>query len=212
MADMHKLNDELKAKARVNQAHAKEPLQMVQAAFLARGAAGIKMAQRRFKIMDDDYSKSLSFDEFRKGIREVGCRLTQEQEMELFRQFDRDGQGTINFEEFLRTIQPALNDRRKRLVSAAFAKLDNTGDGQITVKDLAKNYDVTKHPKYMSGEYSETRVLREFLKTFEAEGNVDGIVTLSEFTSYYASISASIDNDAYFDLMMRNSWGDNLLL
>ena len=55
--------------------------------------------------MDDDYSKSLSFDEFRKGIREVGCRLTQEQEMELFRQFDRDGQGTINFEEFLRTIQ-----------------------------------------------------------------------------------------------------------
>ena len=46
MADMHKLNDELKAKARVNQAHAKEPLQMVQAAFLARGAAGIKMAQR----------------------------------------------------------------------------------------------------------------------------------------------------------------------
>ena len=33
-------------------------------------------------------------------------------------------------------------------------------------------------------------------------------VTLEEFMSYYASIGCSIDNDAYFDLMMRNSWGD----
>ena len=46
MADMTKLNEELKAKARVNKAHAKNPLEMVQAAFLARGASGIKGAQR----------------------------------------------------------------------------------------------------------------------------------------------------------------------
>ena len=64
------------------------------------------------------------------------------------------------------------------------------------MKDLAKNYDVTKHPKYMSGEYSETRVLREFLKTFEAEGNVDGIVISS--LSIYLSLFQTID--MYFGL------------
>ena len=55
--------------------------------------------------MDDDGSKSLSFEEFSKGIKDVGVSLSKEQEYELFRLFDKDGQGTINFDEFLRTVQ-----------------------------------------------------------------------------------------------------------
>ncbi|RUS80802.1 hypothetical protein EGW08_011423 [Elysia chlorotica] len=208
MADMGKLNAELKAKANVNKAHAKNPLELVQAHFLSRGASGIKGAQRRFRIMDDDGSKSLSFEEFSKGIREVGVNMSKEQEYELFRVFDRDGQGTINFDEFLRTLQPKMSDRRRKLVEAAFIKMDKSGDGVVTVKDIAQAYNAKKHPKYLSGEWTDTKVYQEYLKTFEAEGHVDGIVTLEEFMSYYASIGCSIDNDAYFDLMMRNSWGD----
>ncbi|XP_005102401.2 calcyphosin-like protein [Aplysia californica] len=161
--------------------------------------------------MDDDGSKTLSFDEFKKGIRDVGVNLSQEKEYELFRQFDRDGQGTINFDEFLRTVQPQMNDRRKKLVVAAFAKMDKTGDGIINEMDMKNVYNVEKHPKFMSGEWSKTKVLQEYLKTFEGDSrDKDGVVTLDEFMSYYASISCSIDNDAYFDLMMRNSWGMDL--
>ncbi|GFN98440.1 calcyphosin-like protein [Plakobranchus ocellatus] len=208
MADMGKLNEELKAKANVNKSHAKNPLELVQASFLARGASGIKGASRRFRIMDDDRSKSLSFDEFSKGIREVGVHLKKDQEIELFRLFDRDNQGTIDFDEFLRAIQPKMSDRRRKLVEAAFIKMDKSGDGVVTVKDIAMSYNAKNHPKYLNGEWTETKVYQEYLKTFEAEGHVDGCVTLEEFMSYYASIGCSIDNDAYFDLMMRNSWGD----
>jgi len=55
-------------------------------------------------------------------------------------------------------------------------------------------------------------VLVEFLETFEAHLNLktgqlsDGRVSLEEFTEYYRNISASIDDDSYFVLMMSNSW------
>lgn len=50
------------------------------------------------------------------------------------------------------------------------------------MKDLAKHYNAKKHPKYISGEWSETKVYQEFLKTFEAEGHVDGIVSIEGLT------------------------------
>ena len=52
----------------------------------------------------------------------------------------------------------------------------------------------------------------EFLETFEMHHNIknpgsrDGIVTFEEFTEYYTNVSASIDRDDYFALMMNNSW------
>ena len=63
-----------------------------------------------------------------------------------------------------------------------------------------------------SGKKTEDEVLKEFLETFEMHHNVmhgtksDGVVTPDEFIEYYTNISANIDNDAYFDLMMTNAW------
>jgi len=34
----------------------------------------------------------------------------------------------------------------------------------------------------------------------------DGIVTLNEFMDYYSNVSASIDDDQYFQLMITNAW------
>ena len=83
-------------------------------------------------------------------------------------------------------------------------------------------YNVKQHPKYRSGELTEDQVLSLFLKNFDDQDNPDGTVrehhailyhtilynqvTWDEFLNYYSGVSASIDQDVYFDLMMRQAW------
>jgi hypothetical protein len=50
------------------------------------------------------------------------------------------------------------------------------------------------------------QILREFLETFEVGGVKDGVVTPEEFHNYYQNVSNSVDNDDYFELMIRNAW------
>ena len=58
-----------------------------------------------FKIMDDDGSKKLSFDEFKKGVEEYGLNFSRNEIDELFRLFDADRSGSIDYEEFLRKLR-----------------------------------------------------------------------------------------------------------
>jgi hypothetical protein len=37
-------------------------------------------------------------------------------------------------------------------------------------------------------------------------GEKDGVVTRNEFENYYSNLGASIDNEDYFELMIRNAW------
>lgn len=65
-----------------------------------------------FRQYDDDGNKKLSYEEFRKGVREYGCgsdEISDEQMKKLFRYFDKDGSGQVNFDELLAGIRVSLN-------------------------------------------------------------------------------------------------------
>jgi len=125
---------------------------------------------------------------------------------DMYAEMDKDGSGTLDFDEFLFALRPPLNNVRKSLIQKAFKKLDKTGDGVVTVDDLRGVYNPKFHKKYKSGEYTEDDVFREFLTSFDSPNDPDGQVTWDEFLNYYAGVSASIDADVYFDVMMRNAW------
>ena len=58
-----------------------------------------------FRRMDDDRSKNLGYDEFRKGIEETGLDLKEEGYKEMFTKFDKDGSGKLSIDEFLFSIR-----------------------------------------------------------------------------------------------------------
>lgn len=63
---------------------------------------------RVFRRMDDDGSHSLNEEEFAKGVTETGLEVTDEETKELFKAFDADGTGTIDFNEFLKAIRVSI--------------------------------------------------------------------------------------------------------
>ena len=95
---------------------------------------------------------------------------------------------------------------------AVFNTLDLNGDGTIDLNELKAKYNASKHPAVIEGRKTEKQILEEFASTFElhasncGKGTVDANITRQEFVEYYTNISANIDNDEYFSLMMRNCW------
>jgi len=206
MAATARLNQELIDKFMKIKYTSQDPLERLRAECLSRGAAGIKGLGRAFRIMDDNENRILDFSEFKKGLHDYGVDLEPEVIKTLFAMLDVNRSGTIDFDEFLRALRPPMASCRKMLVIQAFKKLDKVCDGNVNVDDLRGVYCVKRHPKYISGEWNEEKCLQEFLVSFDTPNHADGIITEEEFMNYYSGVSASVDNDAYFDLMMRNAW------
>jgi Ca2+-binding EF-hand superfamily protein len=199
--------------ARPSTASSEQLVETLREKLKGRGARGLIGLARQFKIMDDDRSGSLDPQEFRKALKDFRVDVSDEDAQRLFTIFDPDRSGQVDYEEFLHRIRGVLNPARKALVQEVFAKLDRTGDGIVALEDIKGVYNASQHPDVRAGKKTEDDILGDFLDTFEqhhalfSQGQArDKRVTLDEFLEYYAHISASIDDDRYFELMMKNAW------
>ena len=80
----------------------------VKAKLLDRSSSGIKGIARIFKAMDDTGDRQLDVDDFRWGFIDYGFNLTKEEAQQLLDHFDRDKNGTVCFDEFLRALKVSL--------------------------------------------------------------------------------------------------------
>jgi Ca2+-binding EF-hand superfamily protein len=183
------------------------------------GLNGIRTLGVLFRIMDDNRSKWLSddefmkgntgmisHDEFMKGMNEIGVSMSAKDFTQLCKIFDKNGDGRIIFDEFLRALRPKMSLRRQHFVDLAFGSLDKDGSGKVELAELAETYDCSQHPEVLKGAKTERQVIREFSYMFDEETAPDGVITAEEFMNYYKDVSASVDSDDYFELMMRNAW------
>jgi len=177
-------------------------------AVLARGGAhGIHTLFRIFAHFDEDGSKTLKFEEMENCLKSYGLHLDGKEISMLMLAMDQKGDSSyLTFDELLIGVRGgAFNERRKKLVDMAYGVLDKDRSGIIDMADMRELYDTKHHPEVQEGKMTEEEALEHFLEQFE-DGKHDGKVTKDEFRHYYGNISPSIDNDDYFELMIRNAW------
>lgn len=155
--------------------------------------------------MDKNGDQKLSKDELKTGLSKFGVDVNFHELDCLFSFFDTDHSGCISCEEFITGMRGDMNQLRLDLVKTAFQILDKDGDGQVTLTELQSAYDCSKNPEVISGKLSVEDAIKIFAAQWET-GDPDGIITQAEFETYYKNLSASIDSDDYFELMMRNAW------
>ena len=94
---------------------------------------------------------------------------------------------------------------RLSYIKAAYGKLDVNGDGQVTLDDIAKLYDVSKHPEIVNGGVDPKDVFMQYMSLWDTQ-KADGIVTFDEFLDYYKDMSASVEDDQMFAAIMTSAW------
>ena len=113
----------------------------------------IRSLGRQFKIFDDSGDRKLDKQELYWGLKDMGCSLSKKDSLLAFDELDLNGDGYVNFDEFLLAIRGRPNAQRQKIIDQAFDKFNrDASDNVITVADLAGVYDCSHHPKVITGE------------------------------------------------------------
>ena len=70
--------------------------------------------------MDANGDKRLDRYEFQWGLKENGLDISPSEFERIFKYFDRNNEGKISYDEFLRGLRGQMDARRKALVMLAF--------------------------------------------------------------------------------------------
>ena len=178
---------------------------------LSRGCGGLISLNRQFKLLDENNSKTLDFDEFCNALKEFKINLTNEEITSLFNCFDKNGNGVIEYNEFINQLRGPMNQKRKDIVTKAFNKLDIDRSGFIDMEEIKYNYNAKNNPDVKTGKKTEEEVYTEFMDTFKANhilktGPRSKRVTYEEFLDYYNNISMGISDDDHFIFLIQNAW------
>lgn len=129
-----------------------------------------------FQQLDTDKSGRLSREEFRVGMQRLGAQLTEDDLTELVRGADIDGDGEIDYPEFLAATLWHSHVRRAEFLRSLFAKFDVDGSGTIDIEELRR----------LLGMYGVSGGELEGLLQ-QADQDGDNLISFSEFQAFMNS-------------------------
>ncbi|XP_031487504.1 calcium-dependent protein kinase 10-like [Nymphaea colorata] len=134
----------------------------------------VEIIRDMFRLMDTDNNGKITFEELKAGLQKVGSQLAEPEMQMLMEAADVDGNGTLDYGEFVTVtvhLQKMENDEHFR---RAFLFFDKDESGYIEMDELREA---------LMDEYGETdgEVLNDIMR--EVDTDKDGRISYAEFIS-----------------------------
>ncbi|XP_047330295.1 calcium-dependent protein kinase 17-like [Impatiens glandulifera] len=130
--------------------------------------------KQMFKGMDTDNSGTITLEELKKGLsQQEGTKLSEYEVQQLMEAADADGNGTIDYDEFIAaTMQINRMDREEHLYTA-FQYFDKDNSGYITIEELEQ--------ALREFGMSDAKLINEIISDVDADH--DGNINYDEFAA-----------------------------
>lgn len=128
-----------------------------------------------FKSIDTDNSGAITIIELREALSKWGHKMSAEQAEAVMETADVDGNGSIDYNEFVAATMHLSKLEKEVLLQKAFAKFDKDGNGRITEDEL----------KQVLEEFNLSDSAQQLLET--ADTDRDGTIDYQEFRVFMRS-------------------------
>jgi Ca2+-binding EF-hand superfamily protein len=144
-------------------------------------------------------------DDFLMCLRDIGLFLPKAANEKLVQYYDKDIDGYVYFNEFLVALRGEPNAERQEVIDKAFHKFEKDDSGMIDIRDLKGVFNGERHPKVLAGEITREQAFDEFARNFNDRTGA-GKIEKIEWNDYYAAVSASVENDEHFIILLKSTW------
>ncbi|XP_078168299.1 calcium-dependent protein kinase 1-like isoform X2 [Carex rostrata] len=130
-----------------------------------------------FKSIDTDNSGTITLEELRTGLPKLGTRITEPELRQLMEAADVDGNGSIDYLEFISATMHMNRFEKDEHIFKAFEYFDQDNSGYITVEELEE--------ALMKHDMGDEKTIKEIIA--EVDTDNDGRINYEEFVAMMKS-------------------------
>ena len=187
---------------------------------ISRGPKSIFNFQRMLSIYDYNHSGQISLENFTTIFLTYNLNFSISDIQNIFKRFDKEQTGSINYDLLTNNIIGQINDRRKNIVQKVFDNFYKNVQNEVALSEIKQKYNAGRHPDVVNGRKSREEEFGDFLDKLEIfreyndnlKMSYSTTMNLNEFLKFYTEISMFIKDDNLFDNILINCWNINDVL
>ena len=163
----------------------------------------------KIKGKEDKLKETISYEDLCNSLLESNILLNMDLIRDFFSILDLCELNSISTNELLRLIRGNINENRKNLITEQFNNINIKNEQWVNTIYLKSIYNSKEHPEVILGRKNENEIFTEFNYTLDIFLNIkkrENKINYKDFIEYYIPISSSIDNDNYFENMIKGVW------